>query len=195
MNRPQVAGSAWIITARANHARIQIPGADGPDEAKPLRHGNEQLGAQIIDINYGLSRKKVPATKAVKWSALCATKNWLPKSFDGRGQRRSALASHAEIRRLVRRAAQTACKLPESRASWHSSPRKVHGTAPAISSLYRRRGIRQHRRDQNKAIGTGIMQWAISISPQKGPCLCSRHTGADAVMIGDAAQGQTLILQ
>lgn len=165
---------------------VQIAGADPQMMAEAARHNVDQ-GAQIIDINMGCPAKKV--CNVMAGSAL--------------------LQDEALVERIVS-AVVDAVEVPVTlkiRTGWDSE----HRNAPLIARIAEEAGIQalaihgRTRADQyhgeaeydtiaevKSRIGIPVIANGDISTPQKAEFVL-RHTGADAVMIGRAAQGRPWI--
>ncbi|MFO7704891.1 MAG: tRNA dihydrouridine synthase DusB [Halopseudomonas sp.] len=173
-------------TGESEPRSVQIAGADAEMMAEAARM-NEQLGAQIIDINMGCPAKKV-CSKAAG----------------------SALMRDEKLVGEILEAVVNAVNLPVTlkiRTGWSEQQRN----GLQIAKIAEQSGIQAlavHGRTRNQ-LYTGEAEYdsiaaikqAIDIpvfangdidSPQKALAVL-RHTGADAVMIGRAAQGRPWI--
>ncbi|MDZ7661008.1 tRNA dihydrouridine synthase DusB [Thiohalophilus sp.] len=165
---------------------VQIAGADPQMMAEAARHNVDQ-GAQIIDINMGCPAKKV--CNVMAGSAL--------------------LQDEPLVERIVK-AVVDAVDVPVTlkiRTGWDSE----HRNAPLIARIAEEAGIQalaihgRTRADQyhgeaeydtiaevKSRIGIPVIANGDISTPQKAEYVL-RHTGADAVMIGRAAQGRPWI--
>ncbi|MDR9436464.1 MAG: tRNA dihydrouridine synthase DusB [Thiohalophilus sp.] len=165
---------------------VQIAGADPQMMAEAARH-NVDKGAQIIDINMGCPAKKV--CNVMAGSAL--------------------LQDEPLVERIVK-AVVDAVDVPVSlkiRTGWDSE----HRNAPLIARIAEEAGIQalaihgRTRADQyngeaeydtiaevKSRVGIPVIANGDISTPQKAEYVL-RHTGADAVMIGRAAQGRPWI--
>ena len=165
---------------------VQIAGADPQMMAEAARHNVDQ-GAQIIDINMGCPAKKVCHVMA--GSAL--------------------LQDEPLVERIVR-AVVEAVEVPVTlkiRTGWD----REHKNAPRIARIAEEAGIQalaihgRTRADQyhgeaeydtiaevKSRVGIPVIANGDISTPQKAEFVL-RHTGADAVMIGRAAQGRPWI--
>ncbi|MDY6978568.1 MAG: tRNA dihydrouridine synthase DusB [Pseudomonadota bacterium] len=165
---------------------VQIAGADPQMMAEAARH-NVDKGAQIIDINMGCPAKKV--CNVMAGSAL--------------------LQDEPLVERIVR-AVVEAVEVPVTlkiRTGWDSQ----HKNAPLIARIAEEAGIQalaihgRTRADQyngeaeydtiaevKSRVGIPVIANGDISTPQKAEFVL-RHTGADAVMIGRAAQGRPWI--
>ena len=167
---------------------VQIAGTEPRQLAEAARH-NVELGAQIIDINMGCPAKKV--CNAWAGSALMRDEALV-------GQILEAVVAAVEVPVTLK-----------IRTGWNAD----HRNAPAIARIAQAAGIQAltvHGRTRDQHY-TGLAEYdtiaviksELSIpviangdidSPQRAAQVL-RHTGADAVMVGRAAQGRPWIFR
>lgn len=180
---------------RANHAgeadpiSVQIAGADPQMMAEAARH-NVSNGAQIIDINMGCPAKKVCNLAA--GSALLRDEALVGRILD------AVVAAVPEVPVTLK-----------FRTGWDRANRN----APRIARLAQEAGIQliaihgRTRADQytgeaeydtiaevKSLVGIPVIANGDIDSPRKAQAVL-RHTGADGVMIGRAAQGRPWIFR
>ena len=169
---------------------VQIAGADPAMMADAARY-NVERGAQIIDINMGCPAKKV--CNAAAGSALLADEPLVAPDPRGRGRAPSTCRSRSRFAPARIRARATRCASRASpRPPAFRRSRCTAARAPARSSARsnttrsrrssRRCAIPGHRQRRHRLAGAGARR-------------CSQHTGADAIMIGRAAQGRPWIFR
>lgn len=179
---------------RMNHAgepdpvSVQIAGTEPLAMAEAARH-NAGLGAQIIDINMGCPAKKVCSA----WAG-------------------SALMRDEALVGRILEAVVAAAGVPVTlkiRTGWDAD----HRNAPLIARIAQDSGIAalavhgrtrdQHYKGRAEYDTIAAIKSALSIpviangdidSPEKAAAVL-RHTGADALMIGRAAQGRPWIFR
>lgn len=167
---------------------VQIAGTDPAVMAEAARH-NAGQGAQIIDINMGCPAKKVCSA----WAG-------------------SALMRDEALVGRILEAVVGAVEVPVTlkiRTGWDAD----HRNAPAIAHIARESGIAalavhgrtrdQHYRGEAEYDTIAAIKAQLDIpviangdidSPEKAAAVL-RHTGADALMIGRAAQGRPWIFR
>ena len=179
---------------RMNHAgepdpvSVQIAGTEPAVMAEAARH-NADHGAQLIDINMGCPAKKVCSA----WAG-------------------SALMRNEALVGRILEAVVAAVDVPVTlkiRTGWDTD----HRNAPAIARLAQESGIAalavhgrtrdQHYKGRAEYDTIAAIKAGLSIpviangdidSPEKAAAVL-RHTGADALMIGRAAQGRPWIFR
>ena len=169
---------------------VQIAGADPALMAEAARY-NVERGAQIIDINMGCPAKKV--CNAAAGSALLANEPLVAAIVERRGAR-GGRAGHAQDphrpasgRAQCGRASRASRRMPASQAlTVHGRTRACafvgaveYDTIAAVKRAVDDSGDRQRRRRNARRARKAVLA----------------HTGADAVMIGRAAQGRPWIFR
>ena len=194
-SNPQLRGHGEIAAAhRSSRARsrpiaVQIAGADPALMADAARY-NVERGAQIIDINMGCPAKKVCNVAA--GSALLANEPLVAAIVDGRRARgrragdaqdphRAAIpstATRSRSRASPRTPASRRSPCTAARAPARSSGPVEYETIRAVKAAVAHSGDRQ-RRHRHARAGARVLD----------------DTGADAIMIGRAAQGRPWIFR
>ena len=153
---------------------------------------NVDRGAQIIDINMGCPAKKV--CNVMAGSALLQDEALVGAHSGSRGQGRSRSAGHAEDpHRLGQASTRNALQHPENRRGRRHPGAGDARPHPRLR-LHRRGRIRHHPRGEGSRRDIPIIANGDITTPEKARYVLE-YTGADAVMIGRAAQGRPWIFR
>ena len=152
---------------------------------------NVDHGAQIIDINMGCPAKKV--CNAWAGSALMRDEPLVARILEAVVQRGRRAGDAEDPHRLGRRQPQRAVRSRASPRTRGIAALAVHGRTRDQQYAGERR-VRHHRRRSRRCCRIPVIANGDIDSPQKAACVL-RHTGADAVMIGRAAQGRPWIFR
>jgi tRNA-dihydrouridine synthase B len=175
------AGEAWPIG-------VQIAGAD-PDEMAEAARGNAGNGAQIIDINMGCPAKKV--CNVMAGSALLQDEGLV-------GQILTSVVTAVDVPVTLKirtgwdpgnRNAVTVAKIAEQAGIQALA---IHGRTRACG--YRGEAEYQTIRDVKQAVSVPVIANGDITCPEKARQVLEQ-TGADAIMIGRAAQGRPWIFR
>ena len=180
---------APIIAARWSRSPCRSPAPIRAKMADAARY-NVERGAQIIDINMGCPAKKVCNVAA--GSALLANEPLVAAIVDGR-RARGRRARHAQDPHRQRsRAPQRARDRADRRGRRHPRARRARPHA----RLRVRRPGRNTTRSAPSRRRCAFRSSPTATSPRPSRRgACSTYTGADAIMIGRAAQGRPWIFR
>ena len=170
---------------------MQIAGADPGMMADAARY-NVERGAQIIDINMGCPAKKVCNVAA--GSALLQDEPLVGAHRRG-GGRRGRRAGHAQdphrlgpaataTRSRIARIAEDA-GIQRARDARPHARLRLHAARPSTTPSRAVKAVGAHPGDRQRR----------HRHAGEGASTCSRYTGADAIMIGRAAQGRPWIFR
>ena len=179
---------------RANHdgeadpISVQIAGADPAMMAEAARH-NVDRGAQIIDINMGCPAKKV--CNVMAGSALMADEP-LALSIIEAVANAVAVPVTVKMRTGPTRAQSNVVRLARLAESAGAAMIAVHGRSRACG--YAGHAEYDTIAEVKRAVRVPVVANGDIDSPRKARAVLD-HTGADAVMIGRAAQGRPWIFR
>ena len=174
---------------RANHEgevdpiSVQIVGADPEMLAQAARH-NVDAGAQIIDINMGCPAKKI--CNVMAGSALLQNEGLVARILET-VVRAVAVPVTLKIRTGWDKSSRNAIRIAQIAEASGIQALAIHGRTRACA--YTGEAEYDTIRTVKASVGIPIIANGDITTPEKARDVL-RHTGADAVMIGRAAQGR-----